>query len=207
GQAAPHRGQARLVAEHLPDGQVLLVRGPELGPVAGDRVVDLQQPLVDEPVGAEGRHRLADGEDVDQGVTLPGAGLGGVGVPSPEIDDDGPVDGDTDRASQLAAGREVAGERVVHEAEPRVAPALDRWRIRRWPHRERPATSTTRLTAISTRKRGRPRTPLIQNRTSAVCAAITAGARPMRIRVCRLRRQWAAFGIAVVCLGWYSANP
>ncbi len=43
-----------------------------------------------------------------------------VAVPAPEVDDDGPVDDDADRAAELVVALEVLAERVAHAGEPRV---------------------------------------------------------------------------------------
>src|SRR5262249_16853199 len=90
----------RFVREHVPDGrqpgtmsqepshrQCGLVRGGELGPVAGYRRVEVETAFRDQAVRAERRHALGAGGDVDERVALPGLRAVEVRVTAPQVDD------------------------------------------------------------------------------------------------------------------------
>ena len=58
----------------------------ELGPVARDGCVEVEQAGLDEPEGADGGDRFPDGVEVDDRVAVPGSRPRGVGVSRPQVD-------------------------------------------------------------------------------------------------------------------------
>src|SRR4029434_7796705 len=73
GQHLADAGQAGAGAEEVAHGYLVFALLRELGPVLGDWSIDVEQPLVGETMRADGRHAFRGGEDVDNGVPLPGA--------------------------------------------------------------------------------------------------------------------------------------
>src|SRR5262249_58103684 len=128
----------RFVREHVPDGrqpgtmsqepshrQCGLVRGGELGPVAGYRRVDVETAFRDQAVRAERRHALGAGGDVDERVALPGLRAVEVRMTAPEVDDGLAVDDHRDGRADLVLIAQVPGERVAHGLEAWMALTLD----------------------------------------------------------------------------------
>ena len=89
------------VAHHHGQGDVFLARLPELGPVAGDRRVQVQLTAVGKLVDAGGRQALGAGQHGGQGVLLPGAGAGYVSRAAPQVDDEVAVDPHRDGRADL----------------------------------------------------------------------------------------------------------
>src|SRR2546425_615824 len=99
----------------------------ELGPVASDGRVEIEQAGLDEPKRANGGDSLADGVEVDDRVSLPRSGPRGVGVACPQVDDSVPVDVDGKGSAHLGTGGENFGEGVADPLECRLAmPGYDR---------------------------------------------------------------------------------
>ena len=84
--------QTRGVAQQIADRERVLSRLRELGPVAGDGSVEIQLAAIDEHQRAESGHGLRRRVDIDDGVLLPGAPAGLVGVPGPEVDHEFAID-------------------------------------------------------------------------------------------------------------------
>ena len=76
---AVEAGQAGLVAHQLADGQLVLARRAEGGPVVGDPVLIGQQPFVHAARDHQGHDRLAGREDGDQRVLGEGFGPRQIG--------------------------------------------------------------------------------------------------------------------------------
>ena len=101
--------------------QARLARLGELGPVAGDRRVQIEQPGVDQAEGADRADRLADRVEIDDRVALPAPRPRRIGVAAPEIDDGPAVDVDRERRAHLEARHERLGKGVAHGLEGPVA--------------------------------------------------------------------------------------
>src|SRR5438445_13567785 len=89
------------------------------------RRAQLGPPALDEGEGGEGRHRLADREDVHEGVALPRARPDPVRPPGPQVDDEPAFDGDRDRRTNLAVVTEIPGQRAAHLGKALIARAAD----------------------------------------------------------------------------------
>ncbi len=98
----------------------------ELGPVARDRCVEVEQAGLDEPEGADGGDRFPDGVEVDDRVAVPGSRPRGVGVPRPQIDNRALFDVDGEGGAHLGAGSEDLGERRSHSLESGLAKSSSR---------------------------------------------------------------------------------
>ncbi len=105
-------GQSRLVGEDPANGDVALAVRGELGPVAGDRRVEVELAALHQPVDAHGRDALGGGEHERDGVALPGARLVAVGEPAPEVDHRLALEVDAARRPHLVVLGEVALEGV-----------------------------------------------------------------------------------------------
>ena len=103
----------------MTDGHVLLPGGAELGPPAGDPIVEADVPPLDEEEQASRGDRLHDREGVDDGVARPGSSRR-VGRASDEVDDGTPVDDHAEGCTDLAAMGESRGERVGNGREGRI---------------------------------------------------------------------------------------
>ena len=97
------------MAEHVSGGDGLFAAGGELGPVGGDRLVQVELATVGEDEAAQRSHRLGGRPDVDDRVLLPvalDAGDAGVvvvgsverGGAAPQVDDELAADRDRDDA-------------------------------------------------------------------------------------------------------------
>ena len=111
--------------EHVADERRLLARLRVLGPVAGDRRVELEQAALGEQPGARGGERLRDRVDVRDRVPPPRRAGDGVGETGPEVDREPAVEPDGDRGAELAALLEPGRERVADGVEPRVAATVE----------------------------------------------------------------------------------
>jgi hypothetical protein len=94
-------GQAGLVGQQLPQGDLVLPRGGELRPVRGDRGVEVEAAQPGQPGRARRDQALADREGVDQGVLLPGTAGILVGPAAPEVGDYAAVDEEGEGCSSL----------------------------------------------------------------------------------------------------------
>src|SRR5581483_10535094 len=104
-----HR-QAGLVVEEQADRDRLLARLGELGPVAGDGGVEVEQAARDEDVAAKGGSALGAGPDQADRVALPRPARRTIGEAAPQIDDNFPIDSHADGRADLAALLEIALE-------------------------------------------------------------------------------------------------
>src|SRR5262245_44986911 len=120
-QRARDRRKRRLKREEIAHRQARLVRLRELGPVAGDRSVQLEEPHVDQAERADGTDRLADRVEIDDRVALPAPRQRRIGVAAPEIDDRAAVDVDRERRAHLEARPERLGKGVAYGLEGPVA--------------------------------------------------------------------------------------
>ncbi len=129
-------GQPGGVAEHVARGDGLFASGGELGPVGGDRFVEIEVAPVGEHETAQCRHRLGGRPHVDDRVLLPvtldarHAGVVVVGTvecrrAAPQIDDRHTCDGDGNRCPDVALGGEVVLERSAYRLEARFHGAMD----------------------------------------------------------------------------------
>ena len=120
------------VAQHVARGHRLLAGGGELGPVRGDRLVQVELTSVGEDQAAQRGHRLGGRPHVDDGVRLPRPLAVVVGRrAAPQVDDQLAVDGQRHRRPDVALGLEVRLERVPHRLETRRDRSVDL----RSPHR------------------------------------------------------------------------
>ena len=85
-------GHARGVGHDMAHQHSVLAVLGELGPVLRHRGIEVELAPVGQHQHADRGHGLGGGVDVDDGVSLPG-GAGGVGVASPDVDDELAVDG------------------------------------------------------------------------------------------------------------------
>ena len=89
----------------------------ELGPVARDRGVELEEPSVQEQKQANGHETLRPREDDLERVLLPAPARVTVGGPTPEVDDELAVTHDREGSAELAAVGEIAFELLPHRLE------------------------------------------------------------------------------------------
>ncbi len=115
---------ARAVAEDHPGGDLLLAVARELGPVAGDRGVQVEPALLGEQVGTDAHRALGAGEHRDEGVLRPGPAGALVGGAAPQLDHLAAAGVDGDGGAQFGELGEVAREDVGDGAEAFVGPAL-----------------------------------------------------------------------------------
>ena len=118
------RGQPRLVAQQVAHRDLPLARSRELRPVLRHRLVDVELALLDQAMGADRRHALGRGIDVDDRVLLPGAGPRLVSEASPQLHHGLAVEVDRNPSSQLAMLLEVAHKRLAHSRKTLVALTL-----------------------------------------------------------------------------------
>src|SRR5690606_30324852 len=85
-QRLANRRQARLMTEQLAPGDVLFAAGAKLRPEPRDRRIELQLAFVDQLHGRHGRQGFGAGEQVDQGIAMPGLLAGVVSAARPQID-------------------------------------------------------------------------------------------------------------------------
>jgi len=119
-----HRGHARLVAQEPAHRDALLPGLRELGPVLGDRRVEVELARVDQAVGADRGHALRGRVDVGDRVALPGPGARAVAPATPQVDEQLAAQRHRDRRADFA-GLEAPLERLAHAREPLRALAAD----------------------------------------------------------------------------------
>jgi hypothetical protein len=107
----------------VPHLDVLLALGRELGPVVGDRRVDVEFPTVHQHQRGEREHGLRRRPAVDDRVLGPRRRPLLVAVPAPQVDDGLPVEVHGDRRAELVAV-ETALERLPHTGEAVIAAAV-----------------------------------------------------------------------------------
>src|SRR5271170_642155 len=113
------------MAQQPTHDDALLAGLRELGPVARDRRVQVDTPLVGESVKAGRRDPLGGGIDVDDSVALPRPRALPVGIAAPQIDDRPTVDRYRDGGADLPATREVLRKRLAHALKAWIACPLD----------------------------------------------------------------------------------
>ena len=138
----------------MADREAALAGRRELGPHRGDRVVEPEPALVDEPQEQEAQQALAGRVEAADRVGRPRPRPAGVGPPADEVDDRLAADGHADGGADLAPLGEVVDERPPHRLERRVAHSRDRHAhpadrtfgaaraSRRFPARVRPVEGT-----------------------------------------------------------------
>jgi hypothetical protein len=124
-ERALDRREPHLVAEGPAHGDVGLAVRRELGPVAGDRRVEIEEPTLDEPEDARRRDALRRRKDERERVLHPRPPGGAIGEPAPEIHDEPPAMVDRACRAHVAVAGEVLGERVAHFRETWLEGAVD----------------------------------------------------------------------------------
>ncbi len=118
----PGDGRQRgLMGQEIAHREPRLATLGELGPVASDRRVEIEQARLDEAERADGADRLPDRVEVDDRVAFPGSRPRRIGVAAPQVDDRTAVDVDGQRRAHLETGGEDLGERVADSFERRLA--------------------------------------------------------------------------------------
>src|SRR2546426_12666260 len=113
--------------QEVAPGDPRFARLCELGPVASDGRVEIEQAGLDEPKRANGGDSLADGVEVDVRVSLPRSCPRGVAVACPQVDDSVPVDVDGKGSAPPGTGGGNFGEGAADPPQSRVAmPGYDR---------------------------------------------------------------------------------
>src|SRR5690606_6057698 len=74
------------MTERLAKGDVLFAAGAKFRPEPRDRRIELQLAFVDQLHGRHGRQGFGAGEQVDQGIAMPGLLAGVVSAARPQID-------------------------------------------------------------------------------------------------------------------------
>ena len=113
------------MAEQPAHRHVLLAGLAELGPVGGDRGVEVEQAAVGEDVGAHGRGALGGREDQLQRVLGVRRVGGRVGHAAGEVDLQVAADVQREPCADVAVVGEVGQERVPHPLEPIGHEAVD----------------------------------------------------------------------------------
>jgi hypothetical protein len=103
-------GKAGGMGHELGDGDGGLPVRRELGPVLRHGSIDVELTPVRQEEGGEGGHGLGRRVDVDQGVLLPGPGLGRVGEAAPDVDHELAVNSGGEGRADVEAVFQVAGE-------------------------------------------------------------------------------------------------
>ena len=107
------------MAEEHPDRDASLAVRRELGPVAGDRSIEIEPTLPDELVGADREDALGHGEDDGRRVLHPRSAVSLVRDAAPQIDDLSSADVENDRGTAFPALCEVRAEGVGDGSESR----------------------------------------------------------------------------------------
>ena len=113
------------VRHHHRDGDVLLAGLAELGPVPGDRGVQVELAAVGQQVHAGARQSLGAGEDAGQGVFAPGLRAVRRRQATPQVDDELAFHPDRHGGTDLAAVGEVGLEGVADPLESGLAGTVD----------------------------------------------------------------------------------
>ena len=111
------------VRQQVPDLDVLLARGGELGPVPGHRRGQVEVAAVGQDQRTQRRHRLGGGTGVEDGVALPGRGACRVGVTAPQVDHRLAVQVHRHRGADVMRLQRLL-QRLPHSAEPVGARAV-----------------------------------------------------------------------------------
>jgi hypothetical protein len=124
-QRTANGGQAGLVTEQVANRQAALSRRGKLGPVLGDRRIEIHQPAIDEPQQANRRDRLAERPHIDDRIASPGALPPLVQPAAPEIDDEHAAHRHGNRRADVASLNEVALELRPDACEAAVAVSVN----------------------------------------------------------------------------------
>jgi hypothetical protein len=117
GKRPVQRRQAGLVSQQPADQEALLALGGELGPVGGDRRVQVQFASLDEQQRAGSGRRFGGGINDLQGVVLPRPGGLGIGDAAPQVGHRSAVQVHADRRAHFRAVGEVRRERLADRLE------------------------------------------------------------------------------------------
>ena len=150
--------------EEVPDEHALLPVRLELGPVVGDRRVEVELAAVGEDQRRQVRHRLGRRPDVDDRVALPRRRLLRVGVTSPHVGDELPLVDDRRRAptscpglDETARARSRTGSNLGSHVPCAIGPMRRLPGLSRSPHRPIHTTWTSQRHASGQRHRDRRR--------------------------------------------------
>ena len=116
------------MAERVTQGRGPLVVLGELGPHGGDRVIEPDEPRVDQLAGQCRDDRLAYRAEVDEGIATPWARTPLVRPPAAELGGDPSAHVHGDGAADLASFREVEGELSRYRGETFITRPGDRGR-------------------------------------------------------------------------------
>ena len=108
-------GDAAAVRHEVPNLDGLLAGGAEGGPVAGDRLVEIEQPALDELQHDAGEQALGAGEHAEQAVSGPAPARGDLATP--QIEHRPTQMGNREGSADIAAFGEIARELLGHRLE------------------------------------------------------------------------------------------
>jgi hypothetical protein len=107
--------QAGRLGEHVADRRLALSRGGELGPVIGNRIVDGEEPPLDQQVQGGRRHPFGGRPRHGNGVVRPGCADRSVSCTRPRVDHQRAAVHDGERAPASASQR--PGQHLCHRSE------------------------------------------------------------------------------------------
>ncbi|MNO74411.1 hypothetical protein D3C76_654090 [compost metagenome] len=117
--------QAGTVAEQLAQGDRLFACLGELGPVVGHRRIEGQLALADQLQGGDSGEGLGAGEQVGDGIAVPGLLAVLVGTAGPQVDHGFATDLDAQRGATLLGIIEQRGKGFAHCFELQLIVTLD----------------------------------------------------------------------------------
>ena len=117
--------QAGAMAEQLAQGHALLAGGGELRPPAGHGSVQFELALLYQLQGGDGGEGLGAGEQVEDGVAVPGLRSVLIGGTGPDIDDGLAADLHAQGSTSLLRIVEQFGEGVFQRLEAQVEITLN----------------------------------------------------------------------------------
>jgi hypothetical protein len=118
-------GDARCVRQEMANEHIFLTAGGELGPVLGDRSIEVEFAAVDEQQRAQRHHCLGARPHIGDRVPFPRSGARLVSETTPHIDDEFTIDNDRDRSPTIGARGQVGAQDVGHLRESIVACAVN----------------------------------------------------------------------------------
>ncbi|KAL5355589.1 Alpha/Beta hydrolase protein [Aspergillus floccosus] len=119
------RGQTGAVAEKMADLDLVTAVAAELGPVFGDRGIEIQLSAVGQEKYCQCHPGLGRRPDRHDGIFLPWLRLRGVGIPAPEVDDGLVADGHAERGADFVAGLHVLLEDIADGGERGITVSVD----------------------------------------------------------------------------------
>ena len=125
GQHFADGGQPGLVAEQLAQRDRVLASSGKLRPVLGYRRIELELAFGHQLQGSHCREGLGAGEQVDDGIAVPGLGTVLVGSTGPQVDDGLPADLDAQPGTTLLRIIEQGGEGFAHRFELQLVMTLN----------------------------------------------------------------------------------